>query len=228
MPANLIDELFYPGATIQIEFRLSPTAKQLLLTSVDSLTDDVIKLLLPLTEDDPFTPVPVGTKIVLSVREKKTTQIYYYTAELLEHCVGNPSLLVVRRPSPIQFSSRRNFFRCEVDFYFYYRNEEEYYRGQAVNLSASGLYGIINCNPHLSPGGLIQLEIPLFSLNDSGEPLTVEARIIRIEQTDRPDQSAIAVHFHNPPEKAQNLITKYLFQRQRELIQKGMIKIGRI
>jgi c-di-GMP-binding flagellar brake protein YcgR len=225
MPKNFMDELFYPGNTVQLEFRPDFIAKTILLTSVVNITDELLQLALPLAEDEKFNPIKPGTLLTLSAREKHSTKIYYYTAELLEHHDGNPSILILRRPAFIQNTTRRNFFRCEVNFLFYYWLKEDCYRGRVMNLSASGLYGIIETNRHLNPGGLLQLEIMLPILD---EPLNVEARIIRFDKTYQLGHSGIALHYHNPTEKIQNLITKYLFQRQRELIQEGRIKIGRI
>ncbi|MGD8401374.1 MAG: PilZ domain-containing protein, partial [Bacillota bacterium] len=177
------------------------------------------------TKNEPFTPIKLGTQLTLSAREKNSTKVYYYNTELLSHQTGNPSILTLKRPSFIQNTSRRNFFRCEVSLLFYYQFEENSYRGRVINLSASGLYGIIETNPLLNPGGILPLEImvPPFE-----EPLSVEGRVIRINQTDKAESAGIALQFHHPTEKLQNQLTKYLFQRQRELIREGRIKIGRI
>jgi c-di-GMP-binding flagellar brake protein YcgR len=226
MPANFMDELFYPGNTVQLEYRPDFISKTTLLTSVISLTDEFIQLALPLMEGEKFIPIKAGTFLTLSAREKKSTHVYYYTVELVEHHEGNPSLIVVKRPSFVQNTTRRNFFRCEVNLLFYYWLEKKCYRGRVINLSASGLYGIIEANNHhLKPGILLPLEIvlPIFEA-----PLTVEAKIVRINKTDQTSHFGIALTYRNPTEQIQNQITKYLFQRQRELIQEGRIKIGRI
>jgi c-di-GMP-binding flagellar brake protein YcgR len=225
MPANFLDELFYPGNTVQLEFRPDFVHKTVILTAVVNITDDVLQLALPLDRNQYFTPIKIGTCLTLSTREKNSTKIYYYTTELLEHHEGNPSILTLKRPTFIQNTSRRNFFRCDVDLIFYYWLEENCYRGQVINLSASGLYGIIETNRQLNPGGILPLKILLPSLE---EPLSIEAKIIRIVKTDKSGYSGIALHYHNPTEKIQTLFTKYLFQRQRELIQEGRIKIGQI
>ena len=94
-----------------------------------------------------------------------------------------------------------------------------------INLSASGLYGIIETNPLLNPGGILPLEImiPLFE-----EAISLEGKVIRIDKTNKAESAGIALQFEHPTEKLQNQLTKYLFQRQRELIREGRIKIGRI
>jgi c-di-GMP-binding flagellar brake protein YcgR len=225
MPTNFMDELFYPGNTVQLEFRTDLLAKTILLTRVISIDDERLQLELPLDQDEPFTPIKIGTLLTLSARERDSVKVYYYTTELLEHQPQNLSLIIVKRPSFVQNMSRRNFFRCDVDLLFYYWLEETCYRGRAVNLSASGLFGIIDTNPELDTDNIIPLEI---MLPTGDEALAVEGKIIRIVKTDQPETSGIAFHYHNPTEKLQNQITKYLFQRQRELIQEGRIKIGRL
>lgn len=225
MPGDFIDELFYPGNTVQVEYRENISAKQILLTMVDSIDENRIYLLYPVEPNEPFVSIPSGTGMILCVKEKNTTQIYYYSSRLVEHKNANPALLVVERPSFAHAASRRNFFRCEVDFPFYYWVEDQKYKGLACNLSASGLYGIIQYNPQLQPKMVLQLELRVPLIPSS---LSCEARIIRINPAEKPDLRGIALHFENPNEKLQNELTKYLFQRQRELIKKGMIKIGRI
>jgi c-di-GMP-binding flagellar brake protein YcgR len=225
MPGNLIDELFYPGNTVQVEYRENITAKRILLTVVSGIDEESIKLISPEELNDPFVSIPSGTGMILCVKERNTTQIYYYSSRLVKQINGNPALLVVERPSFAQVASRRNFFRCDVDFPFYYWVEERKYKGWASNLSASGMYGIIPYDPQLKPEMILRLEIPVPLLPAS---LSCEARIIRLSPAEKLDQRGVALHFENPNEKLQNELTKYLFQRQRELIQKGMIKIGRI
>jgi c-di-GMP-binding flagellar brake protein YcgR len=226
MSDNFIDELFYPGNTVQVEYRENLTAKKILLTIVNSIDEEHIHLIYPPEDsNDSAVSIPVGTGMILCVREKNTTQIYYYSSRLIEHKSGNPDLLVMERPSFAQYASRRNFFRCDVDFPFYYWIEKQQYKGLTCNLSASGMYGIIQYDPQLKPEMILQLEIPIPLIP---APLGCEARIIRLSPAENPDQRGVALHFENPDEKLQNELTKYLFQRQRELIKKGMIKIGRI
>lgn len=225
MPANFLDELFYPGNTVQIEYRETLLSKVVLLTSVESISEETIRLQLMPTDSPAFTPIKAGTGLAISVREKNTNQVYFYTSELIEHQTGNPSLLIIRRPPLIQTLSRRNFFRCDVDFQFYCEVEAVKYKGKAVNLSASGLYGIIHKELPLKPGDILPLELFLPTLS---EPLAVEAKIIRFQKIEGDNNWGLALHFTNPEEKFQNIITKYLFQRQRELIKKGRIKIGTI
>ncbi|HYH04462.1 MAG TPA: PilZ domain-containing protein [Bacillota bacterium] len=225
MPANFLDELFYPGNTVQIEYRQNLLSKVVLLTSVESISEETIRLRLMQTDSETFSPIKTGTGLAVSAQEKNTTQVYFYTSEFIEHQPGNPSLLIIRRPSLIQTISRRNFFRCDVDFQFYYAVEDRKYRGQVENLSASGLYGVIKDSTQLKPGVILPLELNLPTLT---EPLTVEAKIIRVQKVEGEDKWGLALHFNNPGEKFQNVIIKYLFQRQRELIKKGLIKIGTI
>jgi hypothetical protein len=193
MPGNLIDELFYPGNTVQVEYRENITAKRILLTVVSGIDEESIKLISPEELNDPFVSIPSGTGMILCVKERNTTQIYYYSSRLVKQINGNPALLVVERPSFAQVASRRNFFRCDVDFPFYYWVEERKYKGWASNLSASGMYGIIPYDPQLKPEMILRLEIPVPLLPAS---LSCEARIIRLSH--RSGRGNVGPDAHRP------------------------------
>lgn len=226
MPANFLDELFFEGNTVQVEFRGPLLTRTVLLTTVQSIDDRIIQLGLANPDFETYPLLQPGIGLVISAREKNSMQVYYYTSTLTEFKNGNPAQLFLLRPPLIQTLSRRNFFRCDVDFPFsYWRDEAEKVEGKVVNLSASGLYGH---GPH-QPAFRVGMELTLeFTLPNQTQPSLIDAKLIRIQKTDNRDERGMAFHFSHPEEKLQNEIIKYLFFRQRELIQKGLIKIGTI
>lgn len=225
MPGNFLDELFYPGNTVQVEYYENPRSKLVILTSVQSISDQTIQLLVTNEANANQTPVKPGIILLLKVREKSTAQVYYYSSKLIEYRPGNPVLLVIKRPPLSQTLSRRNFFRCEVDFPFSFWVNKQEVKGQVKNLSASGLYGTFEVKLNLKLGMILPIE---FKLPTYEEPISLEAKIVRSHKTDQKGVWGIALHFHNQQEKIENIIIKYLFQRQRELIQSGQIKVAQI
>jgi c-di-GMP-binding flagellar brake protein YcgR len=220
-----IDELFYPGNNVQVEYREDLLNKKILLTTVDGIRGNYLHLFYAEEPNHPFMPIPSETGMILCAKKKNTPDIYFYTTRLLEHKNTIPAVLVVERPALIQASSRRTFFRCDVELPFYFWVDEQKFKGQASNISAGGMYGFIPHEPHLKPGMILRLEI---QIPQSVEPLIFEARIIRFHRAEKPDQRGVALEFFNPNVKLQNELVKYIFLRQRELIQKGKIKVGRI
>ena len=213
-------KLFSCGNSLQIEFRDHSKQKKLFKTIIDKISDRELTLILPVSQ-----LIPPGTKLVVIGRHDTDSQNYYFTAEVLTFHQGDPATLTISMPIPMQTSSRRRFFRCDVDLFFIYQDDTEMeYRGRIINLSASGLFAIVKNHPSLRISQILtcQLHLPT-----SVEPLRFEGKIIRIETVENDDEIGIALDFVNVSEKIQNEITKYLFQRQRELIKMGHIKAGR-
>jgi len=217
----LFKKLFNSGNSLQIEFRDHSKQKKLFKTVIEKMGDREVTLILPVSQQ-----IPPGTKLVVIGRHDADLKNYYFTAEILAFHQGDPATITISMPVTMQTTSRRRFFRCDVDLFFIYQDDTETeYRGRIVNLSASGLFAIVKDNPSLKLHQIItcQLHLPT-----SVEPIRFEGKVIRVESTENDDEKGIALDFVNISEKIKNEITKYLFQRQRELIKMGHIKAGRI
>lgn len=215
------DDLFSPGSSIQIEFRDDFHVKNVFKSHIEKNTEENLTLLLP---DEIISPIKPKTKLI--VISHATPQNYFFMADVLEYIPGNPPSLIISKPVTVQSTSRRNFFRCDVELPLLYQDKSgELKPGKVINLSASGLYAIIEHNHILKTGKIISCEmiLPIFV-----EPLRFDGKITRLEKTENKYNQGIGISFLSTNEKFQNHIIKYLFQRQRELIKSGHIKVGRI
>lgn len=223
MNGSLIKQLFTDGNSIQIEFRDERRIKRVYQTLINLVSDNQIKLFLP--EDKPI-PIHPGIKLSVSVYSAQKSDTCYFISEILDYRQEDPSSLTISMPEPVRTISRRKFFRCDVDLPFSYLDREKNeQKGTVTNLSACGLKVIVFSDKRLKPLQYLDCAITLPTIPD---PLKFTAKIVRIEPAEKDFQKALALNFENITEKFQNDITKYLFQRQRELIQLGHIKVGRI
>jgi len=215
----LTDELFHVGNIVQIEFRDEFQKKIVSKTRVVKSEPDSLELLLP--ADFPI-PVKAGLKIMITCHISPRN--YYFNSKVMRS-KANPPSLVITRPAVIQAVSRRSFFRCEVELTLTYLSKKDEPKiGIVFNLSASGLFAHIKQDHLLKVGAVIEGEI---TLPTQPETLNFKAKVTRLEKIDNEAQG-VALSFQTIDEKFENVIIKYLFQRQRELIKLGHIKAGKI
>lgn len=90
--------------------------------------------------------------------------------------------------------------------------------GRIVNLSATGALVLSAFE------GLVDEEVELkFKLAPDTEPLEVDARIVRIEETLFGKQNRAAMDFLDISQKQQEAIIKYILETQRKYLQKGTL-----
>lgn len=90
--------------------------------------------------------------------------------------------------------------------------------GRILNISATGALVLS------AFGGAVDEEVQLkFKLAQDEEPLEVEARIVRIEETLFGKQNRAAMDFLDIPPKQQEAIIRYILETQRKYLQKGTL-----
>ncbi|HOJ78839.1 MAG TPA: PilZ domain-containing protein [Bacillota bacterium] len=214
------NELFKPGNSIQIEFRDQANVRKVYKTFIMEANAASLTIILP--EDQEINIQP-GTDLVVICKE--SSENYYFISEIIEIIPGTPPKLILNKPKQIKTYSRRNFFRCDVDLTLIYWDDSKIEKvGKVINLSASGLYAIVPYDRSLKKSALLHCQINLPTLT---EPIFFDAKVIRFERTESETNQGVALSFEGINEKIENDIIKYLFQRQRELIQLGHIKVGR-
>lgn len=225
MKTHYIEELFYPGNKVQLEFYDEQSNKNSYATIVKSLEIERLYLMPVQPNDEIINQLKSGTEVTLVCQHNNGIEKQYFTGQVIQNSISERGLLILNRPNKIQInSSRRNFFRCDVELPFTYYLLEHEYQGKILNLSGCGLYGIIPPNSVLRPSMLIKGD---FILPTLAQPLEFEGRVIRLEWLDHGLRQGVAFNFENITESWQNKIIKYLFLRQRELIRQRNIKVYR-
>lgn len=224
MTNNTAQKLFSPGSQLLIEFEDSHQNKNIYKTVIKNVSEGVIHLQLPSAQS-----VPIAAQTKLSVYLGHVTQSYFFNALVISYQPGNrpsPPVLTITWPEQIETLSRRKFFRCDVELPFHYEDHQYLNQaGRVINLSASGLLAVISHDPHLEINMILNCKFQLPTLTDF---LKFEGKIIRLDKVENPSEQGIALNFEAVSEKFQNEVIKYLFFRQRELINERQIKAGHV
>ena len=197
-----VKNIFSPGNTLSLNF-VDQTSylKTFFATVVDLKNND---LLLKIREEWLISLLKPGTEITISYQVSEGKK-YLFGSYLLKQIVAESSALVLLKPWKVDFSSLRRYYRREVDLPFYYFLNNDTFAGEAVNLSACGMFALVGYDPELSIGKqfAFQLHLPTCIL-----PLQLKGEIVRVEITDH--KLGIAVNFLHVSESMREEILNYL------------------
>lgn len=215
-----IDRLLAPGAQVEISFTLQGFIKNF-RSAVHDLNRETLLVVAPSTRGIPER-IPPGTQ--MSLRVKKAVDAYValvYAMEVRRPSAGDAlPLLVTSRPAKVEKVSPRAFYRVDVDL----PCQGETFAGRVINLSGNGCMVVVHEGkmPQAGADMRISLRLPNFT-----EPIPMEARVVRRFEPEGKAPGRIALETRNIHERSQDLIVRYVFQRQRELMQLGALDLDR-
>ena len=210
----LIDQLFQPGAKIEIELDDKFGNKRNYQTMIiRSINKDYLSLLLS-DKNEPVNNLKPGVQVSLNCDAQCK---FVFVSELIGTKNREHPVLTVLRPTQIHYSSRRRFFRCDVDFPFSFFYKQDHHKGDVIDLSVSGM-GAKTCSEFaMQPGMCLTCK---FVLPTTGRPVMLVAKVTRVHQDT--EYQEIGLCFQNPSREVQSQITQYLFHRQRILINQNL------
>jgi Predicted glycosyltransferase len=217
---SLIAELLQPGKNVQLEFLAERGQKVIYRTSVCSFDQEQVSVLTP-KNDPTLNNIQPGTKMMLICRKDNEAHDYVLSTEFIKAETEQP-LLIINKPTNLEFTFGRHFFRCEVNLPLQFFIKSGKCQGEIINLSANGLYAVVDPKLALEPGLSLTCQI---ILPDSALPLLFVAKVIRV--TKKENFQGVGLSFQQLDKSCQDRITKFLFQRQRALINLGQIKIAK-
>lgn len=159
----------------------------------------------------------------------KNAQKYYGFVGTVEEINLQPiPVLKIHMPnSCTMVPQRRNYVRLPVTLPVRFKpkrnpypekGEGDYYEGQTVNISAGGILFCTNIQLEFEQKIDIEFDIP------DQDSLSCTGHVLRISEAkaDTPRSRWIAVQYDNISAADQDKIFKYIFQKERELIQNGI------
>lgn len=212
LPMETLEQLLRPGKEILFEFTGINEEKFSYQTRViRCMQPEYLTLLMPSNEVTLY-QLTAGATINLSCRSE-SKDVFNFVTEFVEVKPGELPILVVIRPTKIENSSRRNFFRCEVSLQFSYFLRNKEYKGEVVNLSAGGVFVVIEVDSAIIVGA--RLACKLF-LPKTKEPIMFVGRVVDIRKYK--SFPGVALCFQNLTKDQQTQIVKYLFDLQRMMM----------
>jgi c-di-GMP-binding flagellar brake protein YcgR len=151
---------------------------------------------------------------------------YSFTTTVLETNYQNVPMITVLAPSTLKKIQRRNFVRVAAwiplafsilkdteDF-----AEKKIFRTETVDISGGGV--LIKSPLKLSEGDRLEMEIQL----PKRGPVSARGQVVRVEEKkEQPPVYLVGVAFTEITETDRTKIIRFVFERQREMRQKGLI-----
>ncbi len=142
-------------------------------------------------------------EIVALINKGTELTVCYFTEEgekrqfgtyIIEQKLRDDQSLVLAKPVAIDYTSFRRYHRVDVDLPFRYFIGEKVYNGKVVNLSACGLFAIIEPQIIIKGGSVLQFE---FNLPRNSRPTRLSGKVIRDELIGNPIKQGIAIDFEH-------------------------------
>lgn len=210
---DLLDRLLQPGKSILLKFAGNGFKGSVHTYIIRSVNEGQLTLLFKDNETAIYHLLP-GTKLKLVTHDEEDGHDYRLLSELIEAKMGDLPRVVVKRPIEVDHSTRRSSLRLDVNLPFSYYDDFKEFKGEARNLSINGMLALVKTSPCLRMEYNLTGKLTLPGIN---KPLIIIGRIIRVEKTDD-DHSWVALDFQSASEEVKNIISRYLVQCQRYLI----------
>lgn len=188
-----VEDIFKLGNTINIRFSDQigqfKECQVLIKNIIKGMKED--KLYLEFSEKDLVELINKGSELTVwyLTEEEEKRQFATY---IIEQKLRDDQSLVLAKPVAIDYTSFRRYHRVDVDLPFRYFVGEKVYHGKVVNLSACGLFAIIEPQIIIKEGSILQFE---FDLPQNSRPTHLSGRVIRDELIGNPIKQGIAIDF---------------------------------
>ncbi len=210
---ELLDRLLQPGKSIRLKFTGNGFKGSVHTYIIRNVNESQLTLLFKDNEIS-IEHLRPGTKLKLMSRDEEDGHEYRLLSELIEVKPGDLPRAIVKRPTEVDHSTRRNSLRLDVNLPFSYYDDFKEIGGEVRNLSINGLLALVKSSPSLRLDYTLTAKL---ILPDSNKPLILIGRIIRVEKEDD-NHSWVALDFQSASEEVKNKISYYLVQRQRHMI----------
>ncbi len=190
-----VEDVFKLGNTINIQFSDQigqiKECQVLIKNIIKGMKED--KLYLEFSEKDFVVLINKGSELTVWYLTEEGEKRQFATY-IIEQKLRDDQSLVLAKPMAIDYTSFRRYHRVDVDLPFRYFVGDKVYSGKVVNLSACGLFAIIEPQIIIKEGSILQFE---FDLPKNSRPTHLSGRIIRDELIGNPIKQGIAIDFEH-------------------------------
>ncbi|SDK46050.1 flagellar brake protein [Natronincola ferrireducens] len=179
--------------------------------------NDYLYISSPIKHGVPY-PLNIGQQIkIMLYRDEKG--MYCFTGEVIDKITIHLPMYIIAPLSAPEKIQRRYYYRLKTLIKVNIRvlNENDVIEGYTKDISGGGMKVIAKKTVELGK----KLELKVF-LNDNKE-LTMEGEVIRVVRDPISNEYEVGVKYSDISDNIRNQIVAFIFAKQRELRQKGLI-----
>lgn len=180
-----------------------------------SMEDSYLSISIPISKGE-IVPIRNGTP--LSVIFVGPEAMYQFESRVLKRKRGKVPSLLISLPENFRRIQRREFFRLKVNIPLLFRKQEggeDFFEAFTLDLSGGGCK--FRAEEELEVGETVLVRFKEEELTG----LDLEAEILRREKDDQ--KFIYAARFKEIPEREQDEIIRFIFDKQRKLKKKGLL-----
>jgi Predicted glycosyltransferase len=190
-----VEDVFKLGNTLNLQFSDQighiKDCQAVIKNIIKGIKED--KLYLEFIEKETAALINKGTELTICYITEEGEKRKFGTY-VIEQKVRDDQLLVLAKPVAIDYTSFRRYHRVDVDLPFRYFLGDKVNNGKVTNLSACGLFAVIEPQITMTVGSVLQFE---FDLPRNKRPTRLTGRIIRDELLGNPIKQGIAIDFEH-------------------------------
>ncbi|NLK51760.1 MAG: hypothetical protein GX295_04855 [Syntrophomonadaceae bacterium] len=194
---------------------------------IEEIGEDTLTLAMPLRKGE-IVPLRPGDRIKVSFTRDEAG--YLFHTRILSRVRTPLPIMIVEKREEAERWQRRSWVRVEITLPIHFRpwkavrgndeaEEVPYIEAETIDLSGGGI--LFTTNEKLQEGDYLDLLIDLPEIG----PFKMKVRISRIQPAPPTAKKSymVGVEFLNMREAKRDRIVKVVFDRQRELIQRGVL-----
>lgn len=190
---------------------------------IEEITSQYYAISMPMKKGT-LIPLRPGQKIRIRIKHRES--FFGFDTVIAGRKINPVPLLIITRPQKlIQVEQRRKDVRIPITLPIRFRllsennNDFRAYDASTIDISAGG--ALICSDTRVKVGQDLLVELLLHQK----ETVSSKARAVRVfeDSSQTGPRGRIAVQYQDLPEKDRDRISKFIFNKQREFIQKGLI-----
>lgn len=205
---------------IEIDIDTDSDDKLYLPSRIEEIAGDNLYISVPMYRGS-ILPLRVGQKIRISFTYKEVT--YAFNSIVVSRKWNRVPLLEIKKPDSLIKIQRRGYMRLQiaVDVRFRVAGEKvDFCEGVTVDVSGGGIL-LLTPSP-IEANQMLEVELHL----PGKEPLFCKARVLRLLEKGLKEGKVnkAALEFNDIAEGKRDKIISFIFEKQREWIQKGLLQ----
>lgn len=196
--------------------------KMTLSSRIEGIDDSSLLIATPIRKGVPLI-VQSGHEMVIIFRQHQNS--FGFNTQLIDKRLRPVPIWLVSKPQHFfKLAQKRTYVRLNINlpvrFQYAIRPDDQVIKGISVDISAGGILFTTSEKPQIGD----KLQVELF-LNDQ-EIICSQAQVIRVfdHEDCGPRNYRVAVEFLDISENQRDRIFKFIFEKQREWLRKGLLK----